>query len=140
MADVRTRANLEEIVKQFYDDVLDDPIIGFIFNDVAAIDLKAHLPVVVDFWEDALFLDHNGTARRYHGNTLKVHLELAEKISLRPGHFTRWLYLFNRSVDQFSGSNAAKMKQRADSVAKSISAALTAGRRRDMQLTLDDQD
>ena len=134
MQDVRTRADIERIIASFYDATLADPIIGFIFTDVAKIDLDEHLPIINDFWEDALL---RSSDKKYHGNTLAVHLHLAEKIALRPGHFTRWLYLFERAVDESNaGLVAEKMKQRARSVAKSISAALTAGKRGNMKLTL----
>lgn len=135
MQDVQSRAQIEQIVADFYAAVLADPIIGFIFNDIAKIDLESHLPVINDFWEDALL---NSQPRRYSGNTLAVHLALAEKIELRPGHFTRWLFLFERAIDSHcAGPSAEKMKQRAESVAKSISAALTASKRGEIQLTLD---
>lgn len=139
MHDVRDRADIEAIVTAFYAEMLKDPIIGFIFTDIAAIDLEHHLPLIVDFWEDALFMQNaKQTPKKYTGNTLSVHLKLAEKIPLRAGHFTRWLYLFERAVNaQADGDNAQKMKQRARSVAKSIAAALSAAKRADMHLTLD---
>lgn len=136
MNDVRKRSDIALIVETFYDLALKDPIVGFIFTDVARIDLPSHLPIVTDFWQDVVFAPKRAD-KRYHGNTLGVHLELAEKIALRPGHFTRWLYLFNRAVDQsYAGVNAQRMKERAESVANSISAALTAGKRGAMNLTL----
>lgn len=136
MHDVRNRADIESIIRCFYTDTLSDPIIGFIFTDIAKIDLAQHLPIIIDFWQDALFASE---PKRYHGNALAVHLQLAEKISLRAGHFTRWLFLFERAVDtSASGPIADQMKRRANGVAKSIAAALSAGKRGDMRLTLDD--
>ncbi|GHA02181.1 hypothetical protein GCM10008090_09330 [Arenicella chitinivorans] len=130
--DVLDRTDIEDIVARFYADMLKDPIVGFIFTDVAKIELDHHLPVIVNFWMDVVF-----GGRHYDGNPLRKHLELHQKIPLRPGHFTRWLYLFERAVDaQHAGDNADKMKQRAEMVAKSISAAIVQGRRRDMQLVL----
>ncbi len=137
MHDVRHRKDIEAIVAEFYKTTSADPIIGFIFNDVAKIDLTSHLPLICDFWEDALF---SGEQKRYTRNTLSVHLELAQKVTLRAGHFTRWLYLFERAVDHnAAGQQAERMKQRANNVAKSIAAALTAGKRSSMQLRLDEQ-
>lgn len=132
--DVHLRSDIEEIVARFYAAVLKDPIVGFIFTDVAKIDLEHHLPVIVDFWADSLF--HEG---RYSGNPLRKHLELHEVVALKPGHFTRWLYLFNRAVDEaHAGANAETMKRRAERVAKSISAAITAQKRRNVRLTIED--
>lgn len=130
--DVLDRADLEDIVARFYQTMLKDPIVGFIFTDVANIDLEHHLPIIVDFWADNLFGEH-----RYTGNPLRKHLDLHEKMPLTPGHFTRWLYLFENAVDEkHAGSNARTMKHRAEMVAKSISAAITARKRGEMDLVL----
>ncbi len=130
--DVLHRADIEDIVARFYDVMLKDPIIGFIFTDIAKIQLEHHLPIIVDFWADSLFKQ-----KKYQGNTLQKHLDIHQKIPLRPGHFTRWLFLFDQAVDQLhEGKNAASMKARAEIVAKSISAALSNGKRANMHLVL----
>ena len=132
LKDVSNRADIEEIVAAFYDAVLKDPIIGFIFTDIAKIDLQSHLPIIVNFWSDSLF-----RGQSYDGNPLRKHLEISQQLPLKPGHFTRWLFLFDKTVDSlFSGENANNMKQRAEMVAKSFSAAITDQKRRDMNLTL----
>jgi len=124
LKDVSNRADIEEIVAQFYQQVLKDPIVGFIFTDIAKIHLETHLPIIVDFWSDSLFRENT-----YKGNPLQTHLELSEKMALRAGHFTRWLYLFNKTIDALhEGENAEKMKERAEMVAKSI-AVVTINRR-----------
>ena len=130
--DVLQRSDIEDIVARFYDVMLKDPIVGYIFTDVASINLELHLPVIVDFWTDVVFKQAN-----YHGNTLQKHLEIHQKIPLRPGHFTRWLFLFNKAVDKLHhGDNARLMKTRAELVAKGISAALIKGKRGNMNLVL----
>ena len=130
--DVLLRSDIEDIVSRFYDVMLKDQIIGFIFTNVANINLQHHLPIIVDFWDDSLFRKHN-----YTGNTLKKHLDIHQKMPLRPGHFTRWLFLFNQAVDELhAGENAERMKLRAELVAKSIAAALVKGKRGDMSLVL----
>jgi hemoglobin len=130
--DVLQRSDIEDIVDRFYDVMLKDPIVGFIFTSVANINLQHHLPVIVDFWDDSLFKQNN-----YSGNTLQKHLDIHQKMPLKSGHFTRWLYLFNQAVDQkHAGDNAQLMKSRAELVAKSISAALVKGKRGDMNLVL----
>ncbi|NND81066.1 MAG: group III truncated hemoglobin [Gammaproteobacteria bacterium] len=131
--DVGSINDVRSIVERFYAQVLDDQIIGYIFTDVVQIDLETHLPLIIDFWSDALF-----GGDRYQGNTLAKHLEVHAKVALKPGHFTRWLYLFNKAVDaEHEGDNAQRMKQRAEQVAKSISAALTDQKRSAMTLTLE---
>lgn len=131
--DVENRDDVSQIVADFYAEMLQDPIIGYIFTDVAKIDLEGHLPVITDFWTDVLFQQ-----KSYRNNTLQKHLDLHQKIPLTPGHFTRWLYLFNRAVDaRHAGDNANKMKQRAELVAQAISAAISERKKGDMTLTLD---
>jgi len=132
LKDVSNRADIEKIVATFYDAVLKDPIVGFIFTDIAKINLEHHLPIIVNFWSDSLFREQS-----YHGNPLKKHLEISQQLPLKPGHFTRWLYLFDKAVDgNFVGKNANTMKSRAEMVAKSFSAAITDQKKRDMNLTL----
>jgi len=133
--DVLERTDVEDIVARFYENMLKDPIIGFIFTDVVAVNLQHHLPIIVDFWTDALFNQTN-----YSGNPLRKHLDVHQKLPLTPGHFTRWLYLFGRAVDhQHAGSNAESMKQRAEVVAKSIAASISESKRGEMNLVLPKQ-
>ena len=130
--DVINRDDVDDIVRRFYEVMLEDPIVGYIFTDVAQVDLQEHLPMIVDFWSDILF-----EQKKYSGNIFAKHLELNKKIPLTPGHFTRWLYLFNNAVDaKYEGVNANNMKQRAESVAKTISAKLNQRQRADMKLVL----
>jgi len=132
LKDVTNRTDIEKIVATFYDAALKDPIVGFIFTDIANIDLEEHLPIIVNFWSDSVFREQS-----YSGNPLGKHLEISQKLPLRPGHFTRWLYLFDKAVDaQFEGVNADLMKSRAEMVAKSFSAAIAKLKRSDMNLTL----
>ncbi len=131
-SDVLNRVDVQDIVSRFYAEVLEDVVIGFIFTDVARINLETHLPVIVDFWSDILFEENN-----YQSNALQKHLQLNDRIALKPGHFTRWLYLFARAVDhKHAGDNAELMKQRAEMVASSISAAISSRKKNEMDLVL----
>lgn len=135
--DVTQRIDIENIVARFYQVMLKDPIIGFIFTDVAKIHLETHLPIIVDFWQDSLFLQDGLGERKYTNNTLHKHLEINVKMPLKPGHFTRWLYLFEQAVLQdHEGENAQRMLSRAEVVAKSISAAISDQKRSAMNLVL----
>lgn len=130
--DVLQRSDIEDIVARFYATMLKDPIVGFIFTDVVQINLEHHLPIIVNFWSDVVFKEHS-----YNGNTLQKHIDVHQTMPLRPGHFTRWLFLFSKAIDeQHSGVNALLMKTRAELVAKSIAAALIKGKRGDMNLVL----
>ena len=130
--DVLERADIEDIVKRFYEVMLKDPIVGFIFTDVAKVHLEEHLPIIVDFWSDVVFKQ-----KLYQGNSLQKHLDIHQKMPLKPGHFTRWLYLFDKAVNErHQGENTCLMIERAELVAKSISAAIVKAKRSDMKLRL----
>ncbi|MEE1896737.1 group III truncated hemoglobin [Flavobacterium rakeshii] len=113
MKDIETREDIALLMREFYNRLLTDPAISYIFTDVAKIDLEAHLPHLTDFWE--LSVLHTGT---YKKNVMQLHLDLNSKERLTNTHFDVWLGHFNQSVDDlFSGSNAEKIKTRALSIA-----------------------
>ena len=135
---IQSRADIEVIIKDFYAKMLQDPIVGFIFVDVAKIDLDSHIPLIVDFWSDIIFKQlADNKAKLYQGNVLKKHLEINQLVSLKAGHFTRWLYLFEQSIDTaFTGDNADLMKYRAHLVADSINAAIDKRKKGEILLSL----
>lgn len=111
--DIETREDLEALVRAFYSRALSDPIIGFIFTDVAGLDLEAHVPVITDFWETVLL-----GARSYRGGAFRPHAELDRRVKLRRGHFARWLALWKLAVDErFAGERAEQAKAHASRVA-----------------------
>jgi hemoglobin len=113
LPDIRGREEVEQLVRAFYEKVLLDPVIGYIFTEVVKLDLEAHLPRMYDFWEFTLF--HTG---QYRGNPMQLHVKLNEKEALKEAHFTQWLALFNETVDElFEGPVAFQAKTRAQSIA-----------------------
>ncbi|WP_417358202.1 group III truncated hemoglobin [Flavobacterium sp.] len=113
MKDIETREDIALLMREFYNRLLADPAISYIFTDVAKIDLEAHIPHLTDFWE--LSVLHTGS---YKKNVMQLHLDLNNKERLTNVHFDVWLNHFNQSVDDlFSGSNAEKIKTRALSIA-----------------------
>jgi hemoglobin len=114
--DIETRADCERLVRAFYGKALEDPIIGFIFVDVAKLDLEAHVPDITSFWETILL----GT-RSYSGGAFAPHAELHQKVELREGHFERWLQLWFGTVDElFAGDRANLAKIHALRVARAF--------------------
>jgi hemoglobin len=111
--DIQTRADLELLLREFYNRLLNDNSVCYVFTDVAKIDLEAHLPHIVDFWEQSLF--HTGG---YRNNVMQIHQDLNDKEKLTPQHFDTWLAHFNATTDTyFTGNNAEKIKTRALSIA-----------------------
>lgn len=113
MADITTRDDVERLVRAFYAKALTDPQIGFLFTDVAQLDLEAHVPQITSFWATML-LDE----RSYGGGAFAVHAHLHAKAPLRPGHFRRWLALWCGTVDElFAGPVADEARRHAHRVA-----------------------
>ncbi len=111
--DIETRADIECFVRKFYDLLLADEKLSYIFTDVAKIDLQPHLILVSDFWEGILL---NPSA--YRRNAMQPHLDLNKKTPLLPEHFERWLTHFETSIDAFfAGEKAHHAKNRARSIA-----------------------
>jgi hemoglobin len=111
--DILTREDIESLMNAFYEKLLKDPSINYIFTDVAKINIKTHLPVICDFWETVIFQKNV-----YQNNTMKIHMDLHEQTPLLKEHFATWLKYFYETVDDlFEGDNALLAKQRATSVA-----------------------
>ena len=114
--DIQTRTDIEALISRFYEKVKADPVIGYIFTDVAKVNWEKHLPVMFDFWENTLF--YSGS---YSGNPMKVHQRLHRMFNLKAEHFTSWIKLFTSTVDElFEGEKALLAKQRAVSIATII--------------------
>jgi hemoglobin len=96
-------------VRAFYGRALEDPIIGFIFVDVAKLDLERHVPRITSFWETILL-----GVQSYGGGAFRPHAELNAKVNLRRAHFEQWLSLWSSTVDElFAGDRAELAKAHA---------------------------
>lgn len=111
--DITTRADIKLVIEKFYDKLLVDELVGFLFTEVIQLNLKEHLPRLVDFWEDQLL-----GSNKYSGNPMRVHMNLHMKEPLKKKHFERWLKHFHQTIDEhFSGAKAHLAKERALSIA-----------------------
>ena len=111
--DISSREDLLLLVKYFYEKLLTDETISYLFTDIAKIDLDHHLPVLVDFWDSILFQSDT-----YRKNAMQPHLILHQKSPLQKHHFETWLMYFNNTVDElFEGEKAFIAKERAKSIA-----------------------
>jgi hemoglobin len=114
--DLQDRDDVERLVRAFYGRAMDDPMIGFLFTDVAGLDLEAHVPVITAFWETILL-----GARSYGGGAFAPHASLHRLSPLRPGHFSRWLELWCATVDElFAGPRADEARAHAHRVARAF--------------------
>ncbi len=121
--DINSRTDIDQLMVDFYTRAMGDPMIGYLFTEVAKLDLDVHLPVIGDFWETMLFRSGNYT--RHGRNPLQVHAALDDLSPLQPEHFERWLEIFAEVVDaRFSGPRADFIKMRAQAIASRFSAYL----------------
>jgi hemoglobin len=114
--DIENRADIDLLMTEFYSTAMVDSAIGYIFTDVAKLDLDYHLPIIGDFWETMLF--QAGSYSRHGRNPMMVHAELNEKTPLKPLHFARWLEIFTGTIDRlFEGERSQFLKFRAEMIA-----------------------
>ncbi len=107
--EITTKDDIVLLVDDFYEQVLQDEIIGHFFTEVAKIDVKKHMPIMHSFWDSLLF----GTAT-YKGNPMIKHIALNKKHKLSESDFDRWLFLWVNTVDKyFTGNLAEQAKQKA---------------------------
>ncbi len=116
MNDIKTRKDIEQLIRAFYKKVLADDTIAHFFTNVVQVDWETHFPTMFDFWEGVIF-----EKPTYSSNAMQKHADLHRRAPLKKEHFERWLLLFNQTIDEhFDGPNAFKTKQRAQSIATMI--------------------
>lgn len=114
--DIENREDIDRLMLAFYKRAMVDDRIGYIFTDIAKLDLEHHLPIIGDFWETLLF--RSGDYAKHGRNPLQVHGDLNEKTPLLPEHFERWLEIFSETADQnFVGETTDFIKLRAGAIA-----------------------
>lgn len=100
------------MVRRFYQDVAQDPLLGPIFIEVAQVDWNEHLPKLAAFWNRVL-LGIPGFA----GNPMRAHVETHEQVPFTPAHFDRWLTLFHDTV---GGGWRGPMAEQAMALARNV--------------------
>ena len=112
MKDILSQSDLYFLVDAFYEKLLNDHLISYIFTDVVKIKIEEHLPILVTFWSQAIL----GTGG-YTNNLTNIHLKVNELESLTPELFDIWLVHFNNTVNEnFMGNNADEIKKQAQNL------------------------
>ena len=110
--DIQTRADIIRLVDTFYQQVLIDETIGYIFTDVVKIQVEEHMPVMYDFWCSVLLREQS-----YQGNVMLKHIALNRRVSLTEAHFDRWVFLWNSTIQSlFEGPVVEEAKRRVDAM------------------------
>lgn len=114
--DLDSPEQITRMVHSFYDDLLADELMAPLFLEVAAVDLKTHLPTISLYWQKMLLGD-----KTYRNNTMAKHRDVHRKVPFREEHFTTWLNYFVANVDRnFAGPYAEKAKKIARNVIKNM--------------------
>ena len=111
--DIETREELEAFLWAFYKKAFADELIGRFFTEVVPLDLNTHIPVIANFWESVAF-----NKPSYRKNVMEVHQHIHDLSKIKKEHLDRWVKLFTETLgENFEGSKAELMKQRARSIA-----------------------
>jgi len=114
--DIVSRADIESLVNTFYDKVIADKQLGFIFQKVAKVNWSTHLPAMYNYWENIILFTGS-----YDGNPMNLHMHLHDIKPLNAAHFDQWNYLFINTINElFQGKRAELAKERALSISRII--------------------
>jgi hemoglobin len=109
LKDITNQQDLYFLVDEFYEKLLSDERISYVFTDVVKIKIEEHLPILVTFWSQ-LILGTGG----YTNNLTDIHLKVDKLEHLTPELFDIWLNHFNKTVNQFfEGKNTSEIKLQA---------------------------
>lgn len=84
------RESVSALVHDFYDGVRADPELGPLFDGVIGDHWEPHLARMVEFWSTVML-----GSREFQGNVFGKHMALN---GVTPGHFERWLALFEAAA------------------------------------------
>ncbi|MEU8619807.1 group III truncated hemoglobin [Streptomyces sp. NPDC048623] len=116
LRDIGSRADLDVLLRRFYEAAFADPLIGPFFTEIAGTDLDAHLPRIADFWERALF-----RSAEYRRDAFGPHAALHSVRPLTAAHFGRWVQLWRATID---GRHAGPLAERAKAQGERIAVAM----------------
>ncbi len=120
--DILGREEIVRLVDRFYEKVVQDKTLGFIFTDIAKVDWEMHLPKMYAFWQTVLFRDGG-----FRGDPIGKHARLVPLTNMGREQFDRWLELFEETVDElFQGENATHIKACAADMANVIHSKINA--------------
>lgn len=111
---IKTRAEVNELVNDFYAKIRMHEMLGPIFNETVE-NWDEHLDKLTDFWESILL-----GANNFEGNPMRAHFQVdaKNKHSISQVHFGHWLQLWFETIDEkFEGKTADTAKERARNIA-----------------------
>ncbi|MDQ2649835.1 MAG: group III truncated hemoglobin [Actinomycetota bacterium] len=114
--DLTSRSEIHDLVIDFYREIVFDPMLGPVFDEVAEVDWAEHIPRLIDYWARVLLRDPS-----YDGFILRPHQHAHGLQGFELEYFDRWYALFTTSVDrQWRGPFADAAKGHAAHMAGSL--------------------
>ena len=109
---LKTRADIELLVNRFYDKLLADERIGYMFAHIVGSHWQKHLEKMYRFWESNIF-----DSDSYQGNPMLQHIKLHKRQAMSTEMFNLWLAYWQQTVTElFAGERAEKALFRAASI------------------------
>lgn len=127
--DIRSRKEVDFLVRRFYDQIRKHETLGPIFNGVVE-DWDHHLEHLSDFWEMILLQTGPGAGKF---NPTKVHQEVDTAVNntIAQEHFGNWLELWFGTIDRyFEGEVANFAKEHARRMAHMLFMRIWEGRQK----------
>lgn len=110
--DLISRAEIHDLVVDFYREVVFDDLLAPIFGEIAEVDWSQHIPRLIDYWCRILLREGS-----YVGAVTAAHRHLHGLEPIRPEHCDRWYELWAKSVDaRWGGPTADRAKGHAASL------------------------
>ncbi len=116
--DIQSHQQVRALVERFYLQLLADERLAPFFDSPQAV--FERLPLVSAYWDRLLL--QQGSYRRH---TMEIHAAIDRRRPFEAGHFSRWLELFEGTVDElYQGPFAERAKGLARRVAGHMGARL----------------
>ena len=110
------RSQIHNAVVSFYRELVMDDLLGPVFEEIAEVDWRTHIPLLIDYWCRVLLGHQN-----YQGIILGAHRRVHELEPLTADLFDRWYGLWAATIDQgWAGPSAEKAKAHAAKIAGSL--------------------
>ena len=110
--DLVSRAEIHDLVVEFYREVVFDDLLAPIFGEVAEVDWSQHIPKLIDYWCRILLREGS-----YAGAVTAAHRHLHDLEPVRAEHCDRWYVLWANCVDaRWAGPVADRAKSHAASL------------------------
>lgn len=104
-ADTPDLQSITQLVHSFYGDVLQDPLLGPVFEKALRGRWNQHLQRLVDFWSTVAL-----GQRSFKGDVLGQHMALE---GITPAHFSAWMGLWQQHTERLFVPHVALDLQRA---------------------------